>query len=196
VVDDFKRGIDSRPPNIYENMKTEKVSDKHQKDEEELKRQKELDLAKGAFLMLVNTYLLRLKSVLSKSGKTKQSVLKDLKELKKSLEKLTKENASQNIDYLEHLSNVWMEFLDDFAAFSKDNKILYAKIKSFVDDVMAYPKKTEFSLGYYLSEFAGFEWIPFPYMEILQNLFLQYQKFPKDSILQEWIAKIDGITKA
>jgi hypothetical protein len=196
VVDDFKKGIDSRPSNIYENMKIEKITDKHQKDEEELKRQKEMDLAKGAFLMLVKTYLLRLKRVLSKSGKTKQAAIKDLKELKKSLERLTKENASQDIDYLEHLANVWMQFLDDFAAFPKDNKILYAKIKSFVDCVMAYPEKTEYSLGYYLSEFAGFEWIPFPYMEILQNLFLQYQKSPKDSILQEWIGKIDEITKA
>ena len=130
-----------------------------------------------------------------KTKATPKQIAEYLSLCSQSVEKLTKENVSQDIDYLEHLANVWMQFLDDFAAFPKDNKIIYGKIKSFVDDVMAYPEKTEFSLGYYLSEFAGFEWIPFPYMEILQNLFLQYQKSPRDSVLLQWISQIDEITK-
>ncbi|NGX32738.1 MAG: hypothetical protein K1060chlam4_00788, partial [Candidatus Anoxychlamydiales bacterium] len=90
---------------------------------------------------------------------------------------------------------VWMKFLKDYDYYVLKNEKATNLIKKIIDEINEYPKNSEFTLGYYISEFAGYSWVPFPYMEMLQNLHLEDKKDPINSHLSHWISIIDELLK-
>ena len=60
-------------------------------------------------------------------------------------------------------------------------------------EINTYPKNSEFSLGFYLSEFAGYKWIPFPYINMLKDLHIEVQKKKENSHLSKWISTLNDL---
>jgi len=88
---------------------------------------------------------------------------------------------------LERCKMAFARVLRDYDYYVLRNEKATNLIKKIIDEINDYPKNSEFTLGYYISEFAGYSWVPFPYMEMLQNLHLEDKKDPINSHLSHWI---------
>jgi hypothetical protein len=120
----------------------------------------------------------------------------ELLQLKKTLESLIKEDVSRDPDYAQHLSLVWHQLLEsvnlvEFLERKKNDVLTQLNILIVTFD--HYPPRQEHSLGFYMTEFAGKEWLPFPFMEQLHQLYEDYQSNKKESQLYHWISTIDLI---
>jgi len=120
----------------------------------------------------------------------------ELAGLKKVLESLTKEDLSRDPDYAQLLSQGWHQLLDsvNLALFLERKKSdVHTQLKTLIETFHQYPSQQEHSLGYYMTEFAGKEWLPFPFMEQLHQLYEDHQTHKKESQLSHWISSIDLI---
>ena len=121
---------------------------------------------------------------------------KDLDAIRSLLQSLSHNDESHNAEFLFNLSELWHGLLSDFgniATPSKDNLSIAHKINALTTDILDFPPNEDHSLGYYLTEHAGKEWIPFPLMDLLQNLHRQHQKNPETSKLSDWIISLSNI---
>lgn len=115
----------------------------------------------------------------------------DLTSIKKILESLKNEDLSHNPQLAVQLSDRWHRLVEDF----NTNKVEYvAKVPRIVQDlesffkkVNSYPPNEDLNLGYYLKEYVGKEWLPFPFMDILHQL------HEEKKTLEEWIQLLDDI---
>ena len=120
----------------------------------------------------------------------------ELSALKKALVQLSKEDVSRNPDYAQDLSQVWHQLLDsinlvEFLERKKNDVLL--QLKTLIDTFEHYPPRQPRSLAFYMTEFAGKEWLPFPFMEQLHQLYEDHLANKKESQLSHWISSIDLI---
>lgn len=152
---------------------------------------------------LITTLFSTIKKLLYKIGDSSSNALPHPVQLKQDLQKLrdlftvlTYDDQSHNSDYLFNLSELWHGLLTDFSSVDvseKKSMPIVKKINDITSAILHYPPKEDHSLGYYLTEHAGREWIPFPLMNLLQDLYKQHQKKPEDSSLSVWIARLNDI---
>lgn len=107
--------------------------------------------------------------------------------LKQAFDVLKKEDRSEDVQFLKDLSLTWQMILE--ASLSFDSPIL----KTLLKKIQNYPEWQEHTFGYYLIEYAGQKWIPFPYMELIEKLHEEHMKNPSGSALSEWTALIDEL---
>jgi hypothetical protein len=120
----------------------------------------------------------------------------ELSALKNVLVDLTKKDVSRDPDYAQHLSQVWHQLLEsaNLVEFLERKKTdVLAQLKTLIETFNHYPSKQEHSLGYYMTEFAGKEWLPFPFMEQLHLLYEDHLAHKNESQLSLWISSIDLI---
>ena len=120
----------------------------------------------------------------------------ELTDFKNVLVDLTKKDVSRDPDYAQHLSQVWHQLLEsaNLVEFLERKKTdVLVQLKTLIETFNHYPAKQEHSLGYYMTEFAGKEWLPFPFMEQLHLLYEDYVSHKKESQLFHWISSIDLI---
>lgn len=120
----------------------------------------------------------------------------ELSAFKNVLAILTKKDVSRDPDYAQHLSQVWHQLLEsaNLVEFLERKKTdVLVQLKTLIETFNHYPAKQEHSLGYYMTEFAGKEWLPFPFMEQLHLLYEDYVSHKKESQLFHWISSIDLI---
>jgi hypothetical protein len=96
---------------------------------------------------------------------------------RKGLERLQKEDLSQDGSFLGHLAEDWHFLLQD------------PKLQSLIQKIESYPPDSEHSFGYYLSAYAGESWLPLPFMEMVQKMHRESETSP----LSEWISQIDSL---
>lgn len=109
---------------------------------------------------------------------------------------LSEEDQSHNPDFCEQLSLAWHDLVEDCTT----GEILTSipsettqKIKFFISQIQNFPIGADHTLGYYFTQYAGKEWIPFPFMELLQDLHREYQASPVISVLQNWMSLLSDI---
>jgi len=105
-------------------------------------------------------------------------------------------DQSHDSEYLYNLSELWHGLLSDFSNIEiadRNHSPIAGKINEFTAEILHYPPDEAYSLGYYLTEHAGREWIPFPLMNLLQDLYKQHQKMPATSKLVFWTSQLSDI---
>ncbi len=110
---------------------------------------------------------------------------KTLRSLKTAFDVLKLEDRSEDIEFLRHLSNLWLALLEE----GNDDPM----IRGFLKEIERYPEYQVHTFGYYLSEYAGQQWIPFPYMELLHDIHKSHEKSPSDSALTKWTQQIEQL---
>lgn len=114
----------------------------------------------------------------------------DLLELKQLFILLSIEDLSHQLEFIQKLSLLWHKIIEDCnpisISLSKGSDFL-KKIADFIQIINHFPAKEDHSLGYYLHEHVGEKWVPFPFMELLQELHTDYQKTQDKSYLANWI---------
>jgi len=126
------------------------------------------------------------------SKSTRKSAQENLVQMQKCLKLLMKEDRSQDDRFLKQLSLCWQKMLEDSLEFTKMTSVAI-QFKNFIKEIASYPEAQDHSLGYYLSEYAGNAWLPFPYMELLQKLYTLYQKNPSNNPLTYWVHSLGKI---
>jgi hypothetical protein len=115
-----------------------------------------------------------------------------LRSLKAAFEILKHEDRSEDIQFLNHLSKLWQRILEDALRYQQDSN-LAEPYKALIKKIQHFPENETHTFGYYLSEYAGQKWIPFPYMELIQKIHDEHEKNPETSALSEWTVLIDQL---
>jgi len=186
----------SNPIDPYGHLKVEKIEEVTSADEKEKKlNPKSVDKKKFIYLTFLNFFL----NTLNLFNKKKYSkiedtpIFKELQTIKSSLESLKEKDLSKEADFLNFFAYLWLKLFNDYKNYHITNEKTISDIKELIKNIYSYPEGSEFSLGYYISELAGMKWIPFPYIELLKNLHLEYKKDPINSHLQKWIDLLNSI---
>jgi hypothetical protein len=126
-----------------------------------------------------------------------QQLIDDIIAYRKLLVTLSLEDQSHNPEFTEQLSELWNILLDDCnsLSLSTDTSEILTKIKFFIAQVQNFPPGADHTLGYYFAEYAGKDWIPFPFMELLQHLHEEFEASPVISVLNNWLFLLDEILK-
>jgi len=148
------------------------------------------------------SYLKRLFDTFSPSKKLAgkvidhQSIIENLKIFKKLFKKLGEQDLSNSSDYAAHLSEIWTVLLEDFdniEIIERKNLSEVARFREMMDKIKNYPPDSEHRLGYYFLQQAGKDWLPFPFIEILEKLHKEHKEDAKNSTLSMWSKLIDTV---
>ncbi len=129
---------------------------------------------------------------LTTAARKKPVLEKSLREtllfIKKLFETLYKENKSSDYLFAQNLSTHWHLLLE-----AKEEMTTSHSLEAFIKKIHSYPPNVDHSLGYYLTEFTGEKWLPFPFMDILSSLHEDALLHKSKSHLATWIHAIDSL---
>ncbi len=126
-----------------------------------------------------------------------QTIIGHLQQFKKILERLCEQDLSNSASYADELSNIWSLLLEDFdniEVLERKNLQDVAQFREMMGKVKNYPPDSDHHFGYYLLQHAGKDWLPFPFMEMLESLHKNHIADPKTSSLTEWLNLVDIVT--
>jgi len=191
-MSDFKTSIDPSSQDPYHRIQVDPIGQKHEEGRQQEQEQRK---KRSVFASVLSFISDRLINFFPKRTSVESLLLmeKDLEHIKKCFNELKENDLSQDIHFLQQLSDYWLLFLADFDPISYSKHPMITKIHQFLSTVEAFPIGQQYSLGYYLSESAGLRWIPFPYMAILKNLYQDHQVNQENSQLQAWTNEIDAM---
>ena len=101
------------------------------------------------------------------------NVIQHLRNLRTLFRYHSEENRAHNIEFALHLTKCWHGILSyhQLASSKEMREEAYKKITKLVDLFNRYPTADEHALGHYLTNYAGENWLPFPFMGILDDLY-------------------------
>ncbi len=139
----------------------------------------------------------KIQKILNPSDKLIQikDLFTTLNQLKQLLQTLMKNDSSQDNLFAEALSKNWHLIIDHAvdASYIKPSPHYLTELKKFINTIHSYPENDDHTLGYYLTEYAGESWLPFPFIHILYALHENALLTPSKSTLSTWIKEIDNI---
>jgi hypothetical protein len=147
----------------------------------------------AAFLSLLLKKIINLFEETTDQGlrsSSEHDIQKHLIALKAILDTLKDQDMSQNSLFLNQFAESWHQLLEDVFRFRRETT-LSIEMRSFISEFQHYPKGQQHTLGYYLTEFAGKHWLPFPYMDIIRQLHQEHQSRAQNSTLTRWSLAID-----
>lgn len=111
----------------------------------------------------------------------------DLELLSSLLDELETSDQSKRPDFAQRLSGCWHSLIThtekakmgDFST-----SINLSGVEKLIASIQNYPDGHEHKLGYYLTEYAGEDWLPFPFMEILKKLHRDHLAAPNSELSQ------------
>lgn len=166
--------------------------------------------ASSARRILAATFLNTLKNLFSAFSPTgeegglanriidQRTILETLQKFQKLLDQLCQEDLSRDAVFAQELSEQWLKIKEDFNKIQVIEKKGSTKVASFrraIDAVNHYPQGADHSFGYYLQEQAGRDWLPFPFIDMLLGLHLEYKKKATASSLCHWIDLIEEVNR-
>ncbi len=120
----------------------------------------------------------------------RQKAIDDIRAFKKVLEELAHFDKSHDPEFTNQLSLLWQNLYENCKGLDQthfQSDILASQIFEFADVITHFPPGEDHTLGYYLSEHAGQDWIPFPFMNLLRSLHEEFQSDPSTSKLTQWL---------
>jgi len=195
-MDSFHNPVGPKDP--YKGYRVDELEEKHAREEKastEDKTLSESTLLGAYFLSLFRKFcqLFQEESERGLSTEAEKEVRADLLLFKEALEILKKEDRSQDTQFLNHLSELWHQVLEDSLRFKRKSSFS-SSFRAMIQEIQHYPPNQEHTLGYYLTEYAGQDWLPFPYMDLIQKMHQQHEANPRLSPLTQWTDRIDRLT--
>lgn len=121
-----------------------------------------------------------------------------LVDLKDTLYLLTDCDHSEDIPFSQRLSHLWhniIEEVQDVKTGKSRSSIDQSRLDMLITEIQFFPPAEEHNLGYYLIEYAGEDWYPFPYMELIRRIHKDYLDAPSSSLLNTWLEQLTLLTK-
>ena len=126
------------------------------------------------------------------------NVIQHLRNLRTLFRYHADENRAHTLEFALHLSKCWHGILSyhQLASAKEMREEAYKKITKLVDLFNRYPTADEHALGHYLTNYAGENWLPFPFMGILNDLYEQHLELKERSNLTALIQLITNIIES
>lgn len=199
-MNDFQKSVHRRDPAPYEEIRISEI-EKDKKGKEEQFKELPSSSKPMVFGSLVSYFKKFLNTFFQKGASQllffdQQQMLEDVIAFKKLLQILMEDDQSHNPEFTQQLSELWHNLLDDcnsILASASNAPDSHTKLKVFIEELHHYPSGADHTLGYYFTEYAGKDWIPFPFMEILQDLHEEHALHPQKSILAKWTEALADI---
>jgi len=174
---------------------------------EEDKKQKEkfTHLADNSKQILFATFFSYLKKMFDTFSPSKQlvgkvideqEIIQNLQKLKQLLQKLSSKDLSSDIAFAIELSDTWCTLNNNFEnieILERKNLQEVANFRHMITTIKNYPPKADHCFGYYLHQHAGKDWLPFPFIQLLEGLHKDHQENSQKSILSSWIKLVDAV---
>jgi hypothetical protein len=200
-MNDFQKNVHRKEPTPYEDIRITPI-EKDKKGKEEGYKELPPTSAKPLVFGSLVTFFKKFLSVFF--GKEKpasslldqQQMLEDVAAFRKLLQILSKEDQSHNPEFTQQLSELWHHLVDDYSLLTASSHSIpsyLSKLMTFINEVHHFPPDEDHSLGYYFTEYAGKDWIPFPFMEILEGLYREYIQSPQTSTLSRWLSELTDV---
>lgn len=195
-MSDFKTSVDPGSRAYKDWLTTQRVDEVRKERGEELEK---VAAGKNLDLLLFAGLLLHVNKIFNKVSmvayplpllESPSGLIPYLASLKKSLDDLYKWDHSQNIDFVQRLTDSWNDLihvLSNIKWAERKDAVVISAMSALMAAIGSYPLGEEHSLGFYLSRFAGEKWLPFPFIELLSSL------HTNKKLLQEWICMIDAL---
>jgi|SRR5579872_1346934 len=200
-MNDFQKPIDNRerPKDwliIHKLEKDKKGKEEYPKKENEASQKKTLFFSALLFSLKKNLSFCTPIQFSKSEPLDKNQLINDLVSIRGVLTALRKEDSSERTEFTQQLSEMWRLLLEDcekahFQQISDREQLI--QIRLFIERINTYPLDEEHSLGFYLTHYVGQKWLPFPFIEMLRQLYIEDQQDPAQSHLQEWISHLNGI---
>lgn len=116
------------------------------------------------------------------------SLIKILHTFCKHLQLLMEHNLSQDVKFVANLSYLWhgiLHHINECDLLMQPPKHVQS-LKTVMKQIFQFPKKSDHSFGYYLNEYAGEKWLPFPFMDLLNQLHEEALLKKERSTLGDW----------
>ena len=154
-----------------------------------------------AFLIFIE----KLTNLLSKEKEgpleaiSEDGLISDIHELKQIFQLLMDRDQGKNSKFCEHFSKVWLRLIKELQILShikRKTNFDPKKLKFLIAEIENYPQSEDHKLGYYLSAFAGKDWLPTPFQEILKHLFTDHRILEQYSTLTKWTELTNDILQS
>jgi hypothetical protein len=200
-MNDFQKSIHRRESSSYEQIRVSEIEKDKKGKEDPYKGLPTSPSKPLAFAIMVSAFK-KFFSFFNFKGKGKWlffdqgQMVEDIVAFRKLLYILSQEDQSHNPEYTQHLSELWHNLLDDcnsLLASTPQASDHLSKLKNFINEMHHYPPGEDHTLGYYFTEYAGKDWIPFPFMEMLQVLHEEAQAKQQTATLTYWITELTDV---
>lgn len=184
-------------PGDPEYLRTEAISKDKQREEPmpplDLPLRGELILFSSVSELLIDQINMFLKK--PKEAEDLNDIQIVLTRFKSFLDQLKDLNTSEDYRFAQSLSELWHAIKKHIAELIplKKKPIYIESLDLLVKKINSYPKNTDHSLGYYLSEYAGEKWLPFPFIDILNTLHEEAIAKKSSGSLHDWTLAITTI---
>ena len=111
-----------------------------------------------------------------------------IKEFSSKFEILAEHNESQNYKFVQSMSDLWHQIIhhiNQMDLLMQPPQYL-EPLKSVMKQIFQYPQNADHSFGYYLNEYAGAKWLPFPFMDLMNKLHEDAIVHGHRSTLSDW----------
>lgn len=191
-MDSYQNPVNSPDPYDHYRVEGAQSQDQRPPPPDEEPPQDDQNIIRYLFQM-ISDKIAHFLSQLKSSQAAADPIRKSLVKLKEFFDTLQEEDRSQDLEFLNEFSKSWNEALEKTSQLSQGNGLQF---KSFLKSVSHYPENEEHTLGYYLTEFAGQKWIPFPYMDLIQKIHQEHEKSPQTSPLSSWSKKLAELIRS
>lgn len=200
-MSDYHKKVTPREPDPFENITVNPI-EKDKKGKEEYPNYFAEEPSKSQIIAALISVFKRMLSFFKLSDSDNISLLEHhhlfehLAAFRNQLSVLTDQDESYNLEFTQQLTQLWHNFVDDCNSVAVSLDVPSEKIqdiKILITQISQYPYGADHPLVYYFDAFVGKEWIPFPFMDMLKELYEEHQRTPGSSHLSSWISLIDDI---
>jgi hypothetical protein len=146
---------------------------------------------KNLILIAILSFFKKFVKIFGKTSKKEEKISSfktAIKSLKTCMKNLSEKDLSKDSHFLKKFSDSFKSFLDEYDLLYLMKKQKNEKVEKLLKEINNFYAKQEYPLGYYLKEYREENWHPFPFMEILKTLHLDYKKNESKSTLFTWIS--------
>ncbi|NGX50874.1 MAG: hypothetical protein K1060chlam2_00725 [Chlamydiae bacterium] len=152
----------------------------------------------GALLIFFNrltTLFLRSEGE-SEESLSQDDLLTSVQTLKQLIQSLKEVDQSGSVRFCQQLSDLWHALYQELQSISHSRRRSYVNIEKLIallTDMEHFPPNEDHKLGFYLENYAGEKWLPFPFREILKALHSDHRVNQEYSTLNSWSELITEI---
>ena len=120
----------------------------------------------------------------------------NLRVLKELLRNLQSGDQSKVPKFCQKFSEAWNVVFQEMSIISRLKRrghIDLEKLHMLITDIEHYPPNEARKLGFYLQKYAGKEWLPVPFREMLSQLHIDHCVNRESSVLSKWLELITHI---
>jgi hypothetical protein len=199
---DYDKKVQPPERDPYENIPISPI-EKDKKGKEEYPKRFPDDSNKPHIFAALLSFFKKMASSLGFKGGGEEStfvgshqLFEHLGAFRSQLRILTQQDESYNPEFTQQLSELWHNLIDDCNSVSTSLDISSStknNIKFLISQISHYPPGADHTLGFYFDAYAGKDWTPFPFMDMLKQLYQEHQDTPLESHLSKWLFLLDNI---